>query len=869
MPTPMEVSRLRPYLVAFVSPLIVAGIMKLSWPFFEHSPVTLFLVAVTISAWYGGLIPAILSMLFSLLLADYFFIQPYFTFSPKGNVDLVSLVTLLTVGSIISLVSELLRRARERAVKDLQSTIRADLTAAQLAAIVQSSTDSIISKDLNGIVKTWNAGAVAMFGYSPEEIIGQSITLIIPTDRLNEEENIIARIKRGERVDHFETQRTRKNGTLIDVAVTVSPVTDSAGRVVGASKVARDISASKKAERVRRTSEARYNALFDYALDGILIADFKSYYLDANPAICRMLGYTREELIGLHGSDIVAPAEVEHIDNALEEIKTETGHYRQWMFKRKDGTTFLAEVMATSIPDSNLVAVIRDITDRNQAEIALRESEEQLRLAIEATKLGTWQLDLRTRERKWSERSKELFHLPPSVHLTDELVLSLVHPEDRPRLEKAIPHALEPASGGELRSEFRINIPGQLEARWIESQGHVLYENDEPAQMIGTMLDITDRKHSELALEAEKQLLRTLIDILPDYIYLKDLDSKFLASNEACAKLMGQSLPADLVGKTDAEFYPKALAQQFREDELKVLSGTPLLNKEEVFLRPDGVTELLLTTKLPIKNREGKITGLVGYGRSISAERKAEAEIRKLNNELEERVQQRTAQLQAAVKELEAFSYSVSHDLRAPLRHINGFSKALLEDYGDQLDEQAKYYLREVRGASNQMAQLIDDVLDLARVSRTEMHQEKVNLTELAETVFSEVRKSDKGRNIVFHVTEGMEAIGDRRLLRIVMNNLLGNAWKFTSKKANAEITFGQELRDGELVYFVRDNGAGFDMKYVNKLFGVFQRLHTATEFEGTGIGLATIQRIVERHGGKVWAEGVVNEGATFWFTLK
>ncbi|HEY6804499.1 MAG TPA: PAS domain S-box protein [Pyrinomonadaceae bacterium] len=861
MPVLMQVSRLRPYLVAFVSPLFVAGIMKLSWPFFEHSPVALFLIAVTVSAWYGGLMPAILSMLFSLLLADYFFIQPYFTFSPKGNVDLVSLVTLLTVGSIISLVSELLHRARERAVS-------AGLTAAQLAAIVESSSDSIISKDLNGIVQTWNAGAAAMFGYRSEEMIDQSITLIIPTDRLDEEENILERIRRGERVEHFETQRIRKNGTLIDVSVTVSPITDSAGRVVGASKVARDISARKKAERARRTSEARYNALFDYAPDGILIADFDSYYLDANPAICRMLGYPREELIGLHGSDIVAPAEVAHIDNALAEIKTETGHYRQWMFKRKDGTTFLAEVMATSMPDGNLLAVIRDITDRNQAERALRESEEQLRLAVEATKLGTWQLDLRTRERKWSERSKELFHLPPSVELTDELVQSLVHPEDRVWLEKAIPRALEPESGGELHNEFRINIPGHVEANWIESQGHVLYENNEPARMIGTMLDITDRKRAELALKTEKQLLRTLIDMLPDYIYLKDFDSKFLACNEACARLMGQKSPADLVGRTDAEFYPPALAQQFREDEIRVLNGTPLLNKEEVFLRPDGVTELLLTTKLPITNSEGKITGLVGYGRSITAERKAEAEIRKLNDELEERVQERTAQLQIAVKELEAFSYSVSHDLRAPLRHINGFGKALLEDYGDQLDDQAHYYLREMRGASNQMAQLIDDVLDLARVSRTEMHQENVNLTELAQTVFSDLRKTDRGRNVVFHVTEGMEAIGDKRLLRIVMTNLLGNAWKFTSKKENAEITFGQVIRDGEMVYFVRDNGAGFDMKYVNKLFGVFQRLHSAMEFEGTGIGLATIQRIAQRHGGTVWAEGVVNEGATFWFTL-
>ncbi|MBE8999538.1 hypothetical protein G1O98_07310 [Nostoc sp. UIC10630] len=252
----------------------------------------------------------------------------------------------------------------------------------------------------------------------------------------------------------------------------------------------------------------------------------------------------------------------------------------------------------------------------------------------------------------------------------------------------------------------------------------------------------------------------------------------------------------------------------------------------------------------------------------INERKKAESEILRLNVQLEQRVAERTAQLEATNKEMEAFSYSVSHDLRAPLRSIDGFSQALLEDYADKLDTLGQNYLQRVRAATQRMAQLIDDLLNLSRLTRSEMRSEKVDLSALVEAIATELHKTQPERQVEFAIAPGLVTNGDAHLLRIVLENLLGNAWKFTGKHQKARIEFGLLQQDDTHVYFVRDDGTGFDMAYVEKLFGAFQRLHAMTEFEGTGIGLATVQRIVHRHGGRVWAESAVEQGATFYFTL-
>ena len=260
----------------------------------------------------------------------------------------------------------------------------------------------------------------------------------------------------------------------------------------------------------------------------------------------------------------------------------------------------------------------------------------------------------------------------------------------------------------------------------------------------------------------------------------------------------------------------------------------------------------------------------VGCSFDIMAEHLAQerAALQQTNAELESRVKARTADLEAANKELEAFSYSVSHDLRAPLRAVDGFSQALLEDYGDQLDNTGKNYLQRVRTGTQNMGILIDDMLKLAQITRAPLQPADVDLSAMAHEIVAQLRHGEPGRDIRIDIAEGLRAYGDSGLLRVVLDNLLDNAWKYTSKNAAAHLSFDAVERAGETVFCVRDNGAGFDMKFAGKLFGAFQRLHRRDEFEGTGIGLATTARIVHRHGGRVWAEAEPGKGAAFYFTL-
>lgn len=377
--------------------------------------------------------------------------------------------------------------------------------------------------------------------------------------------------------------------------------------------------------------------------------------------------------------------------------------------------------------------------------------------------------------------------------------------------------------------------------------------------------DLSAHQRTEAALMASERRFAQAFYDNPALMSITRLsDHKYLDVNDRWVRVVGVPREA-AVGRTAVE-----IGYQLRHD------TTELYRRLQM---EKSVRDIEFTADLPaggemhglasasVIDMDGE-AGVLWASLDLTHPLQAEAEVRRLNAELERRVAERTAQLALANQELESFAYSVSHDLRAPLRSIDGFSKALLEDYGHALDDGGKEYLERVRAASQRMGELIDDLLNLSRVSRGELRPASVDLSDLARRLIDTMRAQQPDRSVDVKLQAGVRAFGDPNLIRVVMDNLLNNAWKYTSRAADARIEFGMTQKGGERIYHVRDNGAGYDPAYADKLFKPFQRLHRTDEFEGHGIGLATVLRVVSRHGGRVWSEGGIGKGATFYFTL-
>jgi PAS domain S-box-containing protein len=358
---------------------------------------------------------------------------------------------------------------------------------------------------------------------------------------------------------------------------------------------------------------------------------------------------------------------------------------------------------------------------------------------------------------------------------------------------------------------------------------------------------------------------RSLIEAAPDGIVIVGTAGAIVVANTQAHRMFGYE-PGELPGQPVEVLVPARLRAPhvghratYQEKPITRPMGQGL---DLVGRRKDGSEFPVEISLSPLESAAGRL--VISIIRDIADRRQSEAELRQLNAELSRRI----AQLDALNVEMESFAYSVSHDLRAPLRGIDGFSQALVEEYADVVDDQGRAYLRRIRAAAQRMGMLIDDLLALSRVTRREMRHERVDLSAVARTVAAHVQSTEPARHVEWVIAEGVGAEGDPALLRLALENLIGNAWKFTARRAPARIAFGAERRDGRVELFVRDNGVGFDMAYAGKLFGAFQRLHAMHEFPGTGIGLATVQRIVHRHGGQLRAEAAVDRGATFFFTL-
>jgi len=365
-------------------------------------------------------------------------------------------------------------------------------------------------------------------------------------------------------------------------------------------------------------------------------------------------------------------------------------------------------------------------------------------------------------------------------------------------------------------------------------------------------------KHTQEALRRSEERFELLASRVEDYaILLLDPDGRIVSWNEGAERMKGFRAE-EIIGKHFSVFYPPEDVERGKpSQELMVAAQNGGLEDEGWRFRKDGSRFWANVVITALRDETGQVRGFAKVTRDMTE--------RKQN---EERIQTQNNRLESANKELEAFCYSVSHDLRTPLRSIDGFSQALLEDCANQLDKQGKGHLQRIRQSAKRMADLIDDLLNLSKVTPAEISTQSVDISAMADSIVDDLRIRDPHRIVSFTILRGLRGEADRRLLRIVLEHLLGNAWKFTSRRENAHIEFGWTGNNGKSAYFVRDNGVGFDTTYASKLFGAFQRLHSTNEFPGKGIGLATVQRIILRHGGEVWADAKVDRGATFYFTL-
>jgi PAS domain S-box-containing protein len=621
----------------------------------------------------------------------------------------------------------------------------------------------------------------------------------------------------------------------------------------------------------------RYRELLSlHSNDIVLLLDDGFRILDCNERALEAYGRGRDELLTLTFEDVRATEVPVSLKERLAGARGRGEMAFECIHRRRDGGVFPAEISIRVVEtggDSFYHTTVRDITERKQAEEALRESEARLADFFNEAPLGYQSLDEEGRflevNPAWLEtlgyRREEVIGRWFGDFLAPEYVESF-----RERFPMFKEH-------GSIHSEFEM-ARKDGERRVIAFEGRIGHWPDGAFKQTHCILaDVTERRRAEQELQQSQALLKAAMDRSQAGIAIADApDGRLRYVNQAGLFIRGAAAE-DVVEQVDAARYVESWhilhhdGTPYATDEVPlaraVLYGETA-EAEFIIRRDDQEDRVVLARAAPIRDAEGVVTAGVVVFHDITERKQAEEEIRRLNAELEQRVVSRTAQLEAVNKELEAFAYSVSHDLRAPLRAIDGFSAAVMEDAAERLDAADLEHLERVRTASRRMARLIDELLGLSRAARQEMQLEEVDLSALAAEVLAELAAAEPARRVEAVVAPGLRAMADAALLRAILANLLGNAWKFTGKHEAARIEVGALDADGERVFFVRDDGAGFDPAHAGHLFGAFQRMHSPGQFEGDGIGLATVQRLVTRHGGRVWADAEVEQGATFYFTL-
>ena len=620
-----------------------------------------------------------------------------------------------------------------------------------------------------------------------------------------------------------------------------------------------------------KAARARYFDLYDLAPVGYITVSEQGLVLEANLTATTLLSASSGNLMNQLLTRFILKEDQDiyylHRKKLLDTGKPQMCELRM---VKKNGTVFWAHLSgaAARAEDGTTACrvVMSDITESKDMDAKLRREEQRFRaLADQSSDIivllnreGVITYENPAVEKVLGLKIEERIGATGFEHL---------HPDDFKLIADTYDILFSDINAPVQQSDIRFrHIDGSW--RTFEVVASNLIHDKVIEAVIINLRDITERKRMEEALHQSEEKYRTLLESVQEGYFELDLAGNFTFFNDSLCRIYNYS-KEELMDMNYRHYTDKETRKNgFHEFNKVYNTGEPLKGFTWPIIGKDGTKRYVETSASLLKDSSGKPIGFRGILHDITARKRAEEELKKYREQLEGLVQERTIKLEASNKELEAFSYSISHDLRAPLRAIDGFSQALLEDCEDKLDLQGKDYLIRIRAATQRMSTLIEDLLNLSRITRSEMSMEKVNLTRIVRSVINELQNSQPQRHVKIRIADGLEDIADSRLISIALENLMSNAWKFTAKQSEALIEFGSTREGSKKVYFIRDNGAGFEMTYMDKLFAPFQRLHTIDEYPGTGIGLATVRRIIHRHGGKVWAEGHTGKGATFYFSI-
>lgn len=879
-----------------------------------------------------------------------------------------------------------------------RNKVQRDYEASELRyqSLISQLSDALFVADTDGNYIDVNPSACTLSGYTREELLGMNVRDLLFG---NELKDLIARDETSRKAnpDTVESILKRKDGTAVDIEINSKILNN--GSYVG---IVREITERKRAQQAIDKSEKRFRAMIENGNDVIALVnkELKPFY--HSPSAARVTGYSMADLAVRDSFSEIHPEDRGRMGETTKEILRSPGKAVPSTFRirHKDGHFIWVEGTFTNMfedPDVNAIVVnMREVTNRKNAEEKLIDNERRFRALIENISDG---IVLNDSEYNLLFQSSSVTRILGYTweDRKNKPVTDFIHPDNRKQFEELYVR-LKESPGISFPFQYRIKHKAGHYV-WLEGVVTNLLHEPSVNAFVANYRDISDRKEAEQKLHRERTLLRTVIDNVPDFIYAKDTDYRYLVVNKASLNIMGVTSQKDALGKTSADMFGAETVKTYHKDDEQLFkTGKAILDREEMIMGSSGTPKFLLTTKVPIRDTQNNITGLVAISKDITKQKQIELELRNsnyflataqragkigywisdlsqegkliwstetcnifgidpqkfdqrvetfykivypedrelvneaarfaisdiapysvdhritlpdgsikwlheqgevtfdekgqpfqlvgivqditerkqaehevlvLNAELEERVKIRTAELQAANKEMESFTYSVSHDLRSPLRIIDGYAQILVEDFSEIMNESAMRSLNVIMQNAKKMGKLIDDLLDFSRIGRAEIRKLTVNMGDLVAEVLEDLRFGGVKMPLQIEIKPLLPGVCDPNLIKHVWVNLLSNAIKYSGNVSNPAIEVGMIQDNDRLAYYVKDNGAGFDMQYYHKLFGVFQRLHSHHEFTGTGVGLAIVQRIIIRHGGSVWAESKINEGSTFYFSLE